>query len=144
MKKIIQLLLVFVTTSLSAQTHVKEGIALQGYDPVAYFIDGKAINGTDSIRATYGTATYCFASDAHKEIFLKNPAQYEPQFGGFCAYGMSKGYKAPVDPKAFTIVHDKLYLNYSLEVRDEWQKEREIRIQRAEQHWEKLKSNDKM
>ena len=74
-------------------------------------------------------------------MFLKNPSAYEPQYGGFCAYGLSEGHKAPIQPEAFTIVDGKLYLNYNLETRTEWQKQEKERIVKADMNWVKLKSN---
>lgn len=132
-----RVLLVFATT-LWGQPNAKNGIALQGYDPVAYFTSQTAQKGTDTITASHNGVEYHFVSEENKQLFLNNPSQYEPQFGGYCAYGMSKGYKAPIDPNAFTIVDGKLYLNYNLSVRTEWAKEKEQRIPQAEANWLKL------
>ena len=82
-----------------------------------------------------------FSSESNKALFLKDPAQYEPQFGGYCAYGMSNGYKAPIQPEAFTIVDNKLYLNYSLKVKEMWLKDQAARIEKANRTWEKLKKS---
>lgn len=132
-----RVLLVFATT-LWGQPNAKNGIALQGYDPVAYFTSQTAQKGIDTITASHNGVEYHFVSEENKQLFLNNPSQYEPQFGGYCAYGMSKGYKAPIDPNAFTIVDGKLYLNYNLSVRTEWAKEKEQRIPQAEANWLKL------
>lgn len=140
MKNLIQLCLVLMTMSISAQNNLKDGVAIQGYDPVAYFVEGKAVLGLKEIKTQYDNATYYFATDVNKEEFVKNPDKFVPQYGGYCAYGLSKGYKAPIDPKAFTIVEDKLYLNYSLDVKAEWMKQREERILKANENWEKIKN----
>ncbi|MFN4028048.1 MAG: YHS domain-containing (seleno)protein [Flavobacterium sp.] len=140
MKNLIQLCLVLMTMSISAQNNLKDGVAIQGYDPVAYFVEGKAVLGLKEIKTQYDNATYYFATDVNKEEFVKNPDKFVPQYGGYCAYGLSKGYKAPIDPKAFTIVEDKLYLNYSLDVKAEWMKQREERIVKANENWEKIKN----
>lgn len=141
MKKLIVLFVAFTATSIYAQTNQKNGIAIQGYDPVAYFENAKAIEGKKEITAKYNDVTYLFSSEKNKALFLKNPAQYEPQFGGYCAYGMSNGYKAPVQPEAFTIVGNKLYLNYNLEVKEMWSKEQAARIEKAIKNWEKIKKS---
>lgn len=140
MKNLIQLCLVLITMSISAQNNLKDGVAIQGYDPVAYFVEGKAVLGLKEIKTQYDNATYYFATEVNKEEFVKNPDKFVPQYGGYCAYGLSKGYKAPIDPKAFTIVEDKLYLNYSLDVKAEWMKQREERIVKANENWEKIKN----
>jgi YHS domain-containing protein len=140
MKNLIQLCLVLMTMSISAQNNLKGGVAIQGYDPVAYFVEGKAVLGLKEIKAQYDNANYYFATEVNKEEFVKNPDKFVPQYGGYCAYGLSKGYKVPIDPKAFTIVEDKLYLNYSLDVKAEWMKQREERIVKANENWEKIKN----
>lgn len=141
MKKFILLCLLFCAASMHAQTNQKNGIALQGYDPVAYFENAQATLGKKEITAQHNDIVYQFSSESNKALFLKNPAQYEPQFGGYCAYGMSNGYKAPIQPQAFTIVDNKLYLNYSLEVKAMWLKEQAARIEKANHTWEKLKKS---
>ncbi|MEZ6013605.1 MAG: YHS domain-containing (seleno)protein [Planctomycetota bacterium] len=94
----------------------KKGLALDGYDPVAYFPDygGKATKGSDKITATHAGITYQFATEANKATFLKSPAAFEPQFGGWCAWAMAdgKGDKVDVDPKSFTVEDGKLYVFY--------------------------------
>lgn len=119
--------------------YLKNGVAVQGYDPVAYFESNKAIEGKSEINAEYNKAQYFFSSEANKSLFLKNPEKYAPQFGGYCAYGVSEDHTSPTDPKAFTIVDDKLYLNYNLKVKELWSKDREERIKKANVNWEKLK-----
>jgi YHS domain-containing protein len=141
MKKIILLLVVFISTSIFSQTNQKNGIAIQGYDPVAYFESAKAIEGNKEIKSEYNGVIYQFSSESNKVLFLKNPSHYEPQFGGFCSYGMSEGYEAPIQPEAFTIVDNKLYLNYNLKVKEMWSKEQVDRIEKANVNWGKNKKN---
>ena len=140
MKKII--LMLFVTMAsiqIQAQNqYLKNGVAIQGYDPVAYFESNKAIEGNKEIAAEYNKAIYWFSSEANKALFLKNPEKYVPQYGGYCAYGVSENHTSPTDPKAFTIVEDKLYLNYNLKVKELWTKERDERIKKANENWKKL------
>lgn len=146
MKNRLLLVLVSLCTLLSCAQNPKEdstkanlekGLAIQGYDPVAYFEKNEAIKGKKEIAHTSEGITYYFSSDEYRTVFLKNPSKFQPQYGGFCAYGMSEGYEAPVDPTAFTIVNDKLYLNYSHKVRQDWTKTKADRIQKANENWSK-------
>lgn len=142
-----QFLVLLVTmlsvTAFAQKTKEKEiKLAIKGYDPVGYFTENKAIKGNKTISTDENEQTYYFASENNKAMFLKNPSAYEPQYGGFCAYGLSEGHKAPIQPEAFTIVDGKLYLNYNLETRTEWQKQEKERIVKADMNWVKLKSNN--
>jgi len=136
-------LLLFMGTitfqSFAQNQCLKNGVAIQGYDPVAYFVSNKAIAGKSEINSEYKKAVYYFSSEENKTIFLKNPEKYIPQYGGYCAYGVSENHTSPTDPQAFTIVEDKLYLNYNLKVKELWLKDREDRIKKANSNWEKLK-----
>lgn len=145
MKKIFLIVIVFLSITTQAQKSSEynqdKGIALQGFDPVAYFESAKAIEGTKEFSVTHNGVIYLFSSENNKSLFLNNPVQYEPQFGGYCAYGMSNGYKAPIQPEAFTIVNNKLYLNYSLKVKEMWLKEQSTRIEKANKNWEEVKKS---
>lgn len=98
-----------------------DGVAIRGYDPVAYVTEHKPVKGSSRFTVFYLGSLFHFASAAHRDAFLREPERYAPQYGGYCAYGTAKGYKAKTDPEAFSIVNDKLYLNYSLAVRERWQ-----------------------
>jgi len=90
------------------------GLAIQGYDPVAYFTSGKAVDGKKEFTLEYQGTRYQFATEADREAFKANPGRYEPQYGGWCAYAMgSKGEKVAVDPETFKIVDGRLYLFYN-------------------------------
>ena len=128
-------------TSVSFAQKAENNLAIKGYDPVAYFQEAKAVKGDKAISAVQSGKTYYFSSEANKALFLKNPATYEPQHGGYCAYGMSENHKAPIQPEAFTIVNNKLYLNYNLDTRTKWREEQKERIIKADTNWEKLKNN---
>lgn len=92
----------------------KNHLAIQGYDPVAYFEDGKAVKGVGNHRYEYKGIIYHFSSDEHKNLFEKNPSKYEPQYGGWCAYAMGDdGDKVEINPTTFKIVNGKLYLFYN-------------------------------
>ena len=112
-----------------------KGVALKGYDPVAYFTDAKAVKGDEQFHSAYKGATYDFASAEHKAAFDKDPAKYEPQFGGFCAYGVAKGSTAPIDPEAFQIVDGRLLLQYNASIRDKFNQDRSGNLQKADANW---------
>ncbi|MBV8763527.1 MAG: tat pathway signal sequence domain protein [Hyphomicrobiales bacterium] len=115
------------------------GLALRGYDPVAYFTDGKPVLGDFSITAQYEGATYRFASEEHKALFMKEPAKYLPQFGGFCAYGAAAGYKVDGDPTLWKIVDNKLYLNIAPPVAARWNQDVAGYIKAANEKWTAIK-----
>jgi len=117
------------------------GVAIQGYDPVAYFTANAAVDGDPSISEDYEGAKYYFSSAENRDAFIANPAKYAPQYGGFCAYAVSKGYVAPIDPAAFNVVDDKLYLNYSKSVRKTWTKDIPGHIKSANTNWPGLSKN---
>jgi YHS domain-containing protein len=90
------------------------GLAIQGYDPVAYFVGNEPVEGRQDISTVSEGVTYRFSSLQNREAFKANPAKYEPQYGGWCAYAMgSKGEKIAVDPETFKIADGKLYLFYN-------------------------------
>lgn len=132
------MLLAILSLSATAQKKVntdKRSVAISGYDPVAYFTENAAREGKKEIVYEHNGAIYQFVTEANRKLFIENPDKYLPQFGGWCAFGMSEGYKAPVDPKAFTVSDGRLYLNYNLNVREEWLKDKEARIKKAEANW---------
>ncbi len=115
------------------------GLALRGYDPVAYFTDGKPVKGDFSITTVHNDATYRFASEDHKKMFIADPEKYLPQYGGFCAYGLANGVKVDGDPDLWKIVDGKLYLNLSPVVVDLWNKDVPGKIKEADGQWPALK-----
>ncbi|HEV2678611.1 MAG TPA: YHS domain-containing (seleno)protein [Aliidongia sp.] len=116
-----------------------EGIAIKGYDPVAYFTDGKPVLGVPEITAQFDGASWRFATEAHRRAFVAHPAKYEPDFGGFCAYAVAHGQKADIDPAAFTIVNGKLYLNYTLQARVLWRKDLPTELVDGDKNWPTVK-----
>lgn len=116
-----------------------QGLALRGYDPVAYFEGAKPTRGVQSLSASYGGARYLFASDAHRKLFLENPKKYIPEFGGFCAVGTSFGEKVDVDPGTGKVVNGKLYLNNSPKVQEIFDHDTRNTISRANQNWPAVK-----
>ncbi len=123
--------------SLENHTFETEEGAIRGYDPVAYFTEGRAVKGTESITAKHDGGTYHFASKENRKLFKADPKRYAPLYGGYCAYAMSKGFVVKTDPHAFHVHEDRLYLNYSLAVRKTWLKKKEAYIVKANRHWAK-------
>ncbi len=111
------------------------GIALHGYDAVAYFKDGQATPGDAQWAVVHGDATYRFASPAHLAAFTGNPAAYVPQYSGFCAFGVSVGAKFDGDPLLWRIVDGKLYLNLSSDIQKAWLSDIPGNIGKANANW---------
>ncbi len=143
---VIVVILVFCWVSpLSAgEFYEKNGVALKGYDPVAYFQVHRPVAGSAQYTATYQGSRFKFASAANRDRFVAEPQRYAPQYAGFCAFGMAKGYKASIDPEAFTIVEGKLYLNYSPAVRVLWQQDIPGNIAKADQNWPQVRHSTKV
>ena len=95
-------------------------IAIQGYDPVAYFVDGQPTMGDEQYTQQWGDASWQFASAENKALFAKDPMSFAPQFGGFCAFAVGKGFTADISPEAWHIEDGNLYLFADKKVRDEW------------------------
>lgn len=114
------------------------GVAIKGYDPVAYFTAAKPVKGESGFTFDWNGATWRFASAAHRDTFKAAPEKYAPQFGGYCAWAVSQGYTAGIDPAAWKIVNGKLYLNYSPEVQKKWERDVPGNIAKAEVNWPKL------
>jgi hypothetical protein len=115
-----------------------DGVALKGYDVVAYFTEGKPIMGTKEFRHEWQGVKWQFSSAANRDLFAANPSKYAPQYGGYCAFGVSEGHKAKVDPSVWKIVDGKLYLNYDAGVGNEWRKDIPGRIAKANKNWPKV------
>jgi YHS domain-containing protein len=135
------LALVTILTSVSAKDLLNtswSGTAIKGYDPVAYFSDNKAIEGKSDFQSMHDGATYYFASKEHKDLFDANPDKYLPQFGGYCAYGVSINKTVNIDPAAFQIIDGKLYLQYSQDILDKFNQDPSGNLQKARANWPKL------
>lgn len=124
-------------TSLNADA---QGVMLHGYDPVAYFSEGKPLKGLPSITASYDGVTYQFSSEENKATFLKQPAQYVPAYGGFCSFGVTFKMKADASPELWKIVGGKLYLNGTEnDAYATWQKDVAGNIAKADKIWPEIK-----
>jgi len=122
-------------TALAGEYFEKGGVALRGYDPVAYFTDGKPVRGTNAHSFEYKGSTFYFATAANQRRFAGDPAKYAPQFGGFCALGTANGYKVSTQPDAFAVVDGKLYLNHDVKVLELWQADIPGNITKAQRNW---------
>ena len=116
-------------------------VAIEGTDPVAYFTEGKAVEGSSRFTHTWKGATWRFKNAANRDAFAGDPEKYAPRFGGYCAWAVSQGYTASIDPEAGTVHKGKLYLNYSIGVRDEWAKDIPGNITKGENNWPKVLDN---
>ncbi|SMY09164.1 YHS domain-containing (seleno)protein [Flavimaricola marinus] len=111
------------------------GTALRGADPVAYFTEGAPVSGRPEFGLMWRGAVWEFASARHRTMFEMDPERFAPQYGGYCAFAMSQGYVAPTVPEAWTIHNGKLYMNYSLAVRERWQADIDGYVALADSHW---------
>jgi YHS domain-containing protein len=116
------------------------GLAVHGFDVVAYFTEGRPVQGDAAFAAVHKEATYRFASQAHLDAFKANPVKYVPAYGGYCAYGVSVGAKFDGDPRLWKIVNDKLYLNLDPSIQKAWLKDIPGAVKKADANWPKLAS----
>src|SRR5208283_4992763 len=140
MKKLLVALMVVAAVSTIAgakdlQNLDSNGVAIQGYDPVAFFTDNRPVKGNPQFQSDYHGAKYYFTSAEHKAAFDEKPAKYEPQFGGYCAYGASRGHKAPVKIEAWQIVDGRLLMQYDLGVKDDFNKDQQNNLSKADRNW---------
>ncbi len=111
------------------------GLAIRGFDPVAYFTEARPVRGQAAFTHAWGGTTWRFASAANRDRFAADPAAFAPQYGGFCAFAVSEGYDAPIDPSAWKIVDGKLYLNYDRGVQRRWEADIPGRIAKGDANW---------
>jgi hypothetical protein len=123
------------------QVNAAGGLALQGYDVVAYFTDGRPARGVADYIYRWQNAEWRFASAAHRDAFAAAPERYAPQYGGYCAYGVAQGALVDVDPTAWRIVDGRLYLNYSHSVNRTWLNDVPGYIRQADRNWPRMRAN---
>jgi YHS domain-containing protein len=135
----------FVLSTLAAQAKSPEiytgwlnSSAVGGYDPVAYFAEGKPVEGKSSITHQWKGATWRFSSEKNRDLFKAEPAKYAPQYGGYCAWAVSQGYTAKGDPNYWKVVDGRLYLNYDASVQKNWEKDIPGHIGNANRNWPKV------
>lgn len=116
----------------------RSGLMARGYDVVAYVTEGKPVRGAAEFEHAWDGARWRFASAANRDAFAAAPQKYAPQYGGFCSYAVSRNYTADGDPQAWTVADGRLFLNYSLSVRELWLKERDTNIAKGDANWPAL------
>ena len=118
-------------------SHTGNG-AIDGYDPVAYFQEGRPLRGDARYRHEWNGVTWRFASEANRAAFAAEPERYAPQFGGYCAYAVANGYTAKSDPEAWHIAEGRLYLNFDAGTRDDWLADRAGMIAEGRRNWPRV------
>ncbi|NEP76447.1 YHS domain-containing (seleno)protein, partial [Okeania sp. SIO2G5] len=121
--------------------NAENGVAIDGADPVAYFTESKAVIGSAEFSHEWQGATWHFASAENRDLFAAAPEEYAPQYLGYCAWAVSQGYTAPIDPEAWKIVDGKLYLNYDQRVQNRWAKDIPGNIAKADANWPGVLTN---
>jgi YHS domain-containing protein len=114
------------------------GTAIEGYDPVAYFTEGRPVEGASAFSHDWMGATWYFASAENRDRFAAEPERYAPQYGGYCAWAVAHGYTAKIDPAAWKIVDGKLYLNYSKDVQADWTEDIPGNISKGNANWPRI------
>lgn len=126
---------VFGQTTKTLLNVDRHGVAIQGYDPVAFFTTGKPVKGDEKYVSKHDGAIYCFASKADKLAFDLSPSKYEPAFGGYCAYGVSRDRVVDIDVDAFQIVDGRLLMQYSKGVRKDFNEDQKGNLAKADANW---------
>jgi YHS domain-containing protein len=117
------------------------GSAIEGYDPVAYFHDGQPVEGDSDYAYEWMGAIWYFTSAENRDLFAADPEKYAPQYGGYCAWAVSQGYTAKIDPQAWTIVGGKLYLNYSKDLQTQWSQDVPGNIAKGDTNWPDIRAD---
>jgi YHS domain-containing protein len=136
----ILLFIVQLTFAQQAKVFSTEEGAIRGYDAVAYFKEGKPVKGNPEFMFSWNEANWYFTSIENLEAFKAEPEKFAPQYGGYCAYGTSRGYKAETQPDAFTIFNNRLYLNYDKSAVNIWTQKKEDFIRKADEHWKSIEN----
>ena len=132
------LLAVTAAAALEPVNQNRAGVAIEGHDPVAYFVDGAPRQGQSELSYEWNGATWLFASAENRKRFVAEPERYAPQYGGYCAWAVSENSVAGIDPSVWRIVDGKLYLNYSKKIGKRWAEDIPGRIARADANWPRL------
>ncbi len=119
-------------------TGLVAGTAVGGYDPVAYFTQGKPVRGSSKFTVKHQGVNWRFSSAKNRDAFKASPSRYAPAFGGYCAWAVSQGYTAKGDPRAWKIVGGRLYLNYNRSVQKRWEKNQSANISAGQRNWPKV------
>ncbi|MDA0705896.1 MAG: YHS domain-containing (seleno)protein [Proteobacteria bacterium] len=135
---LISFLLAATASVADTLQYTTENGAIDGFDPVSYFSEGKPERGSPDITTEWNGAVWHFTTVDHRDAFLLDPTKYAPQYGGFCALGMAHGGDVPTDPEAWTMWKGKLYLNMITEVSTTWRYNPDKLIERADKKWEAM------
>lgn len=125
--------------ALAEPFYQQDGLAIAGYDPVAYFTEAEAVPGSPEHELNWAGTTWRFVNAEHRRRFADDPERFAPLYGGYCAYAAGKGYIAEIDPRAWTVHQDRLYLNYSTDVRRQWLADQETLNDQADHNWPDLR-----
>ncbi|MEO6687420.1 MAG: YHS domain-containing (seleno)protein [Dyadobacter sp.] len=147
MKKsiLIPLFFLFMVANAFAQKSEifeKDGIAIKGYDVVAFHTDAKATKGIENFTYRWKDTNWLFANQENLDMFKKDPEKYAPQYGGYCAYGTADGHKAPTETDTWTVRDNKLYFNYNKKVQGIWNKDQAGYIEKADKNWVDIRNKE--
>ena len=131
--------LTVLATPVLAQDYTHSTPGIGGYDPVAYFTEGKPVKGNGYHVTNFQGVTYAFASEEHQEMFEANPDKYVPAYGGYCAYGVAVGKKFVADPEVWKVVNGKLYLNLDRDIQSKWKKDIPGYINTGDRNWKEIR-----
>ncbi|GLU52580.1 YHS domain-containing (seleno)protein [Dyadobacter frigoris] len=128
-----------ITFAQKSEIFEKDGIAIKGYDVVAFHTDAKATKGIENFTYRWKDTNWLFENQANLDLFKKDPEKYAPQYGGYCAYGTADGHKAPTETDTWTVKENKLYFNYNKKVQTAWNKDQMGYIEKADKNWVEIK-----
>ena len=134
-----------MAVAFAGSANVRKGVMLYGYDPVSYYGSQKPLKGNPAIKAEVKGLTYYFSSEENKKTFSADPKKYEPQYEGWCATAVAKGYKYDIDPENYKVTDGKLYLFYKGwkgDAKKDWVKDEPASIKEAESNWPKVKTSE--
>ena len=130
--------------AMAGEFNETDGVAIKGFDPVAYMTEQAAVPGRAEFSSVFKGSIFYFRNAGNRDAFIANAEKYAPQYGGFCAYGVSRGYKAATTPDAFSVIDGKLYLNYNAEVKTLWSKDVPGFIDKANAQWPTVANTTKV
>ena len=119
-----------------------DGVAIRGFDVVAFFELNQAVKGKEQFSFSWKHVKWQFSTEEYLELFKSNPEKYCPQYGGYCAFGVSEGYKASTKPTAFTLSKGKLYLNFAHYVKKRWSEKKNEKTKLADKQWTEILSTE--